>query len=713
MHAAVFLLATTAAWAASALEQRVDLLFRRPLGEQIALAPDGRHVAFTRQADNDLTIAIFDVGLGRTTTTVIADEARALEHSTEKVPARLRFLEWATARRLVFAPGIVFLPPLPLPGPGGTVVPGPPRMVSPVLAVDVDGKNGRQIVDSRDFEIIEDQFVPVHEGDAAMAPQVGRSRQVDVIGFAADDRQHLYVEVRGFTRTGNPPQVVLTELFRVDVDSGKTNMVNADNPLVPYVYDWQLRRRMSYVRAAFQSANEFLLRAPDGKGGWHPLEDRLQEWDRKAFRVTAENYFGDRAFPLGFDFDPNVMFVASNVGRDNYGVYAVDLTTGLRRLLPVPGIDFIEVETRVPSPALVFDRHAHKLAGVRSLGARPTTLWQDDELAGLQQAIEARFPGSTVEIRDWSADRDGFLVRISSAIDRGHYYVFLKREKRLAEVMPTAPWLTAAELHETHRFGFKSADGALLTGYLTTPKHPKIAIPPVVLCFAPGFPARAHPEFDPETQVLADMGFVVIRLNQRGTSGLGRAHRDAIAAGVDRVPVADAVATLDWLATRVKIDRKRVATFGYEFGGYLAVRALQLAPETFRCAVALNAPMDPNRWLPAVVTANVPAMARRALFERGAPQPLELSVLRHPETVTHPVLLVYEAGGGEVIEGSNQQLRSALASRGVVADTIEVNRDFFLELPQARAKAYAQMEEFFNVNLYNYDVKIGPTRVVK
>src|SRR5688500_5438115 len=119
--------------------------------------------------------------------------------------------------------------------------------------------------------------------------------------------------------------------------------------------------------------------------------------------------------------------------------------------------------------------------------------------------------------------------------------------------------------------------------------------------FPSAFPGRAQPAFDPEAQIFADLGFVVARLNHRGVAGVRPADLTAVRAAVDRVSVDDARAAIEWLAAQNParpFDRRRVATLGRGFGGYLAVRALQLHPTVFRCGIAFDAPMDLRAWLP-------------------------------------------------------------------------------------------------------------------
>ena len=87
----------------------------------------------------------------------------------------------------------------------------------------------------------------------------------------------------------------------------------------------------------------------------------------------------------------------------------------------------------------------------------------------------------------------------------------------------------------------------------------------------------------------------MVRLNHRSVAGVKREDLTALRAAVDRIAVDDGRVVIEWLAARFPdrpFDRKRVATLGRGFGGYLAVRALQLQPMVFRCGIAIDAPME-------------------------------------------------------------------------------------------------------------------------
>ena len=67
----------------------------------------------------------------------------------------------------------------------------------------------------------------------------------------------------------------------------------------------------------------------------------------------------------------------------------------------------------------------------------------------------------------------------------------------------------------------------------------------------------------------------------------------------------------------------------------------------------------------------------------------------------------------DAITIANTRLRGQLKRLQREVDYIEVSSDFAAELPAARTHAYARLEEFLNLNLYDYRVKVGETKESK
>src|SRR5262249_28770448 len=72
-------------------------------------------------------------------------------------------------------------------------------------------------------------------------------------------------------------------------------------------------------------------------------------------------------------------------------------------------------------------------------------------------------------------------------------------------------------------------------------------------------------------QWLADQGFVVVAIDNRGTPGRGRDWERALSRKFGSVPLDDQVAGVKALAAKYpEIDAQRVGVYGWSFGGYMA-----------------------------------------------------------------------------------------------------------------------------------------------
>ncbi|MRG91892.1 S9 family peptidase [Polyangium spumosum] len=87
-------------------------------------------------------------------------------------------------------------------------------------------------------------------------------------------------------------------------------------------------------------------------------------------------------------------------------------------------------------------------------------------------------------------------------------------------------------------------------------------------------------------QHLADRGFAVFQLDNRGTAGRGPAFEAPLYKNVGNVDLADQIAGIDAIAKRPYIDASRVGIHGHSYGGYMAALALLKAPDRFHVGVA-------------------------------------------------------------------------------------------------------------------------------
>jgi dipeptidyl-peptidase 4 len=87
-------------------------------------------------------------------------------------------------------------------------------------------------------------------------------------------------------------------------------------------------------------------------------------------------------------------------------------------------------------------------------------------------------------------------------------------------------------------------------------------------------------------QHLADRGFVVMQVDNRGSGGRGPAFEAPLAGKMGDIELVDQIAALDEIAKRPYVDAKRVGIYGHSYGGFMVALALLKAPDKFHVGVS-------------------------------------------------------------------------------------------------------------------------------
>lgn len=87
-------------------------------------------------------------------------------------------------------------------------------------------------------------------------------------------------------------------------------------------------------------------------------------------------------------------------------------------------------------------------------------------------------------------------------------------------------------------------------------------------------------------QFLAQQGYVVFTLDNRGSGFRGVRFESALHRRLGQVEVEDQVTGVEYLRRQPFVDARRVGVFGWSYGGYMALRCLMLAPDHFQVGVA-------------------------------------------------------------------------------------------------------------------------------
>jgi dipeptidyl-peptidase 4 len=159
--------------------------------------------------------------------------------------------------------------------------------------------------------------------------------------------------------------------------------------------------------------------------------------------------------------------------------------------------------------------------------------------------------------------------------------VYREQNKRLADDYEILP---------TELVSFRTPDGTLLYARLIRPANFEAGkkYPAVVLVY--GGPdsqgvrnAWMGADLD---QVLANEGFVIWQVDNRGSSGRGHAFETPVFRKLGSIELADQVAGVNYLISLGFVDRARIGIRGWSYGGFMTLNALLNAPSVFQAGIA-------------------------------------------------------------------------------------------------------------------------------
>jgi len=169
----------------------------------------------------------------------------------------------------------------------------------------------------------------------------------------------------------------------------------------------------------------------------------------------------------------------------------------------------------------------------------------------------------------------------------------LGQSPRRVNTHPRPAVFQAGHLEKMERVSLAAPDGLRLEGFLHTPswQRPGQRLPAIVFChtYCPG---QNYNEWNAFFSYLAESGYVLLRLDHRGSTGYGRAFAESARLEHGRKVPEDIAAGARFLQELASVDAKKVGVMGYSFGGSLVTFGLAQYPDLFRAGVSSFGTVD-------------------------------------------------------------------------------------------------------------------------
>jgi dipeptidyl aminopeptidase/acylaminoacyl peptidase len=355
----------------------------------------------------------------------------------------------------------------------------------------------------------------------------------------------------------------------------------------------------------------------------------------------------------------------------------------------------------------VWDGNRHTIVGFNHLEDHQVTTWTDPEIGATHTALAKLFAGQDVAFANWSVDRQRFVIRVSSPENPAAWYLFDKTRKELSPLGQEYPELKDFRFGPTRWIKYKATDGLEIAAYLTLPPTSMAGAgkPPLIVLPHGGPDERDGFDFDFIAQFLASRGYAVLRPQFRGSYGFGRAFEKAGQGEWGGKMQTDLLDGVSAVAALGDVDTARICIVGASFGGYAAMAAAALHPDSYRCAASFAGISDLGILLGEKMRAWGPSSGaaddlRKKLGK--APRPLldSTSPARLAARIKIPLLLIHGDKDTVVpIEQSQVMIRAMQAAGKPVEMVTLADENHYLIHSVTRTQMLAALETFLAKNL--------------
>jgi dipeptidyl aminopeptidase/acylaminoacyl peptidase len=255
-------------------------------------------------------------------------------------------------------------------------------------------------------------------------------------------------------------------------------------------------------------------------------------------------------------------------------------------------------------------------------------------------------------------------------------YVYDFVTKKVTQLTDTLnPEINPADLVDSQVIRYKSFDGLEIPSILYKPKNASATNKvPALLMIHGGPGGQTRVGYSALTQYLVNHGYVILGVNNRGSSGYGKSFFAADDGKHGREPLWDCVEAKKYLASLGYVDEKKIGIAGGSYGGYMVLAALAFKPEAFAVGVDL---FGVSNWVRTLQS--IPPYwesFRKSLYKEIGDPAKDLENLRavsplfHADKIVKPLIVLQGANDPRVIKPESDEIVDNIKKRGGVVEYV-------------------------------------------
>lgn len=195
-------------------------------------------------------------------------------------------------------------------------------------------------------------------------------------------------------------------------------------------------------------------------------------------------------------------------------------------------------------------------------------------------------------------------------------------------------------------------------------------------------------------QMLAQQGYIVVSVDNRGTDARGEAFRKSTYMQLGKYETIDQINVAKHLSALDYVDRDRIGIFGWSFGGYLATSCLAKGANFFKIAIAV-APVTNWKWYDTIYTERYMRTPKEnnSGYEDNSP-------INFVKSIRGKYLLVHGMADDNVHFQHAVEMADALVKHNIPFDqAFYPNKNHGIYGGATRSHLYNKMTNFINKNL--------------
>jgi dipeptidyl aminopeptidase/acylaminoacyl peptidase len=248
-----------------------------------------------------------------------------------------------------------------------------------------------------------------------------------------------------------------------------------------------------------------------------------------------------------------------------------------------------------------------------------------------------------------------------------------KKYHKLTDSM--TPEVDAGDLVDSERVSYESYDGVEIPSILYKPHQASGSNKAPALVWVHGGPGgQSRVGYRSAIQYLVNHGYVVLAVNNRGSSGYGKTFYKMDDQKHGEADLDDCVEAKKYLIGLGYVDPEKIGIIGGSYGGYMVLAALAFRPDEFAVGVDL---FGISNWVRTLES--IPPWwesFKKALYEEmGDPATDKerlhrISPLFHAEKIQNPMMVLQGANDPRVLKQESDEIVEAVKKNGVPVEYV-------------------------------------------